>query len=264
MQITGLLDDEHAEVSSIVSTLETDPALAARVLRLANSAAFGGRAHIDTLGHAVMRLGAHRLKTLLFLSHVLVQFSTGDDERFDFARFWRHSLLTACMARAAARQRRHYDADALLALGLLHDIGKAIMCDHSPETFARVSQAYSTGEMPFYAAEVACLGVHHGHVGYWAFRRWGFPDSFGQTALRHHQPGKMPLAAIRDKHAIFTVHLANIAAHRFLDDGRCDEPDEQAALVTGMSVDDVAEVAEDALAEATAIAESMKLPMTTD
>ncbi|MGP4843530.1 HDOD domain-containing protein [Marinobacter sp. 1Y8] len=117
-------DCDYREIGRIISA---DTALCGRVLALANSALYGRPGEVTAIEHALLRLGTHRLQTLIItasLQHLLLDLGT---ERWQQIRdFWRHSLTTALTARALAKLTGYPDTEEAFMVGMLHNAGELI------------------------------------------------------------------------------------------------------------------------------------------
>ena len=118
----------------IAVTLEREPALAAKVLRLASSAAMGGSSRLN-LGEAMARIGAKNLKTLLIEAAAQRVFMSKDPTVAALARkTWEHSVVVAALARDLTALTGSKLGDAAYLGGLLHDVGKPIVAAMLLET----------------------------------------------------------------------------------------------------------------------------------
>ena len=122
-RVLALIQYPKTTSRQIAQTLQQDPVLTAKFLRVANSAVYAGTQRIDSLHHAVCRLGFGTVRSVLLavsLSTTIVrQKQLGESG----VELWRHSIGTAVAAQALAP---HLSVSPLVAFsaGLMHDIGK--------------------------------------------------------------------------------------------------------------------------------------------
>lgn len=176
------LEDGSAE--DIAQVIEADPALAARLLRLANSA-FYGSATIASVRDAVIRVGTTDVAALVLASEVMQLFRGIPQAQWNLQRFWEHSLLTACYGETLARAALKAPAVPVWLCGLLHDIGKLVLVRHYPTEYAQVLGQVEGGAS-LLDAERATFGHTHAAVGGMLLRAWRLPENLAVCAARHH------------------------------------------------------------------------------
>jgi len=127
LKIRRALADENVSFSEIVRLLGADPALAARILKVSNSALFfRGTAPVTSLHNAVAQLG-YRMVRNVALSFAAQQVFIGygsRELREHVSAVWRHSIHTAALAHMITRVRSKLDPDEAFLAGLLHEVGK--------------------------------------------------------------------------------------------------------------------------------------------
>jgi len=124
----ALLKNPDFSTREVSSILESDPILAAKLLKLANSAAFGGRNSVTSISQAVTRLGASHVKSLIVESSARKLFES-NDRRIAEAnnRLWTHSVAVAVVARDLTAITGGGEPETAYLAGLLHDVGKPIV-----------------------------------------------------------------------------------------------------------------------------------------
>jgi HD-like signal output (HDOD) protein len=137
LKIRRALADDDVSVSEIARLLGTDPALAARTLRVANSAMFyRGSRPITSLSGAVSQLGYKMVRNVA-LSFAAQQAFIGYGSRAlrDLvSAVWRHSVHAAVIAHMLARVRAKLNADEAFLAGLLHEVGKLYILMQAKDT----------------------------------------------------------------------------------------------------------------------------------
>ena len=158
----------------IALTLEKEPALAARVLRLATSAAVGGSGKLN-LAEAMARIGSKGLKTLLIEAAAQKVFVSRDPEIATMARkTWEHSVAVAALARDVAALTGSKSGEAAYLGGLLHDIGKPIVAAMLLETERQIVEIRNQKfiEGPVWLEVMARV---HRKVGVALAEKWQLP-----------------------------------------------------------------------------------------
>jgi putative nucleotidyltransferase with HDIG domain len=203
LEAMRLLDDLTSSAESVAEVVGRDPVLAARVLRLANSALYMRTRRVATLRDAVVLVGFAAVRSLLFTAVAYDAFARGaPGYGLDRVRMWQHALAVATVARHLA-QTRGLDAEAAFVAGLLHDIGKMALSHSLQEQYRAVLEAVEEGA-DFVEAERAVLGCDHAQVGAEAARRWSLPEPLVQAIEHHHRPDEVPELGLAD-----VVHVAD-------------------------------------------------------
>jgi HD-like signal output (HDOD) protein len=189
-----------SQYEQLSALLHADPALAARVLKVANSAFFGGARAIDSIRRALEVLGTAAVTGIAMaasLDGTVSQLGTAHLGFFDQLR--QHSLITAVAARQLTLRRpmEPWTPDAAFVLGLVHDLGWLVQL-----------QLKSDSQVPTIGAPTALDRLvqppppeaGHALLGAALFSHWGLPPEFTSTVLNHH----------------LAVHAASSPGHRLL------------------------------------------------
>ena len=207
-RLMAMVRDDRTTVDTIANLLGTDQALAAAVLRYANSARAMPNRRIGSLREAVVRIGQSAL------SDVLVRACAGpllDRGLPPYALprrvAWRHAATASVASAALAKLSRAAGGEGAGVAGLLHDVGKMVLTSVVPEAAAEAVSIARSRHLPVWQAEELVLGFHHGTVGAALLRSWGLPESVVDAVAFHHQHEltSNPLATV--------VYLADAAAH---------------------------------------------------
>jgi diguanylate cyclase (GGDEF)-like protein len=139
LEVLRLSEDEDASLDDLASCLSRDPALAAKLLRLANSSLFSTGKAVTTLQRATMLLGMKTVK-LMALSFSLAGAlpKRGKQGSFDFTAYWHRSLVCAIAARSLARLVKSPQADEAFLCGLLAHYGKLVLTRCLPDEYEAV------------------------------------------------------------------------------------------------------------------------------
>jgi HD-like signal output (HDOD) protein len=197
-----LLEDESlCDAKQVADLVHNEPAVAAALLRCANSAAFGGLRAITDLGQAVARLGLKRVSTLVTAVQVRGNFSSESAEKNELLnRLWDHAVACALVARRLASRGGRDVEEAFLA-GLLHDCGKLLV-------LKSVDHLESTDDSLIITRPVIdeLMTVMHTELGHGLLTAWNLPEPICNVALHHEdaeQGEKAPLiTAVQAANAI--------------------------------------------------------------
>lgn len=183
-EVMALLNDPSTGMDRGARVVRRDPALAAQLLKVANSAAYGGRSPAPSLPSALVRLGSAGVKRLLLSSsaaRVLVVSSRPELT----ARLQTRSIAVAS---ASARVAAHFgtDAEAAFLAGLLHDVGWAVGFGLVPRLSAALPPEYRSP-----AAIDHLVDALHPEVGTALAEGWKLPPNAIDAIRAHHRPAEM-------------------------------------------------------------------------
>ena len=188
VELQGALENETSSADRISSIIMQDPALASRLLRLANSAAFNPGREIAAVGSAVQVLGVRQVRALC-IALAVTEALGGDSDVVDES-FWKHSAGVAMVSKALAACL-DYDAiphDELYVGALLHDVGVLVMDRYYPGELVDCSELADEAGIPLHTAETIILGTDHGELGGLLLDNWGLPASTVAMVANHHHP----------------------------------------------------------------------------
>jgi putative nucleotidyltransferase with HDIG domain len=171
-----LLSEPDFSVTDIARRIESDPLLAARIVRLANSAARATLEPARSVVQSVMRLGGDELRTMMFEVAARPIFESHDRTISVLGRaLWTHSVAVALLARAVVRRIKGLHPEAAYLAGLLHDIGKPLMAAMLLEAERRLfGKQTRTWLVP--ATWLALISNVHRRVGIRLAETWRLPE----------------------------------------------------------------------------------------
>ncbi len=209
-KLREVVDDQNFDFDDIAEIISIDPSLTLRLLKIINSAFYGYRGEIDTVTHALGVVGTEQLMQLVLATTVIGQFRGIDV--IDMESFWKHSVACGLSARAIHEARGEYDGERLFVAGLLHDIGRLVMCLKVPDQLKIVYDFAEKSGNRWHKAEAKYFGFDHGGVGGALLRAWHLPESLQEAVAHHHFPSSaqnFPLEAA-------TIHLADSISHKII------------------------------------------------
>lgn len=187
LEVLRLCRAEDATLEALAAAISRDPALAARLLRFANSTLYGPSEEVTSVQRATLVLGMKTVQ-LMALSFSLVATVPveGRAGAFDYARFWRRSLVRSVTARALAGRVGSPAQDEAFLAGLLGEIGVVVLARCAPEAYAKVLADERTQRRgwPAPEAERAHVGATQAEVGEALLEAWQIPRAIA-LAVRH-------------------------------------------------------------------------------
>lgn len=241
-----VIDHPSSSAQTLDRIISGDQALAAQVLKLANSAYYGFPRKINTITLAIVVLGFETLKNFGLSVSVIDRFSRYHNAApFDIYLFWEHAICTAIASRLIAKECNYQPSGEAFAAGLLHDLGKFVISIHFKELFERVVNQMMDEDVPMFKVEEQVMsGINHAHAGAWLAEKWHLSDSIVSGIFFHHQPH---LANNYQKLA-WIVHYANYLTKKvgagFSGDLSTNCHQEQAALALNLVITQEGEIDE--------------------
>jgi len=194
----ALSDLENTDVHEIVDVIMFDSALTAKLLQIANSAFFGNRTPITSVGDAISQLGYESvflLASTISGSNVL---KTAPGTGLDAVLLWKHSVTTAFGAQHVA-QAAGMDGNMTFTPGLLHDLGKVVFAETYGKSYTVMFDPARRGPVTLTDWEVEHYGCNHSDVGATLLDNWKLPKPLVAGVKYHHHPSAAgeyaPLAA---------------------------------------------------------------------
>lgn len=182
-KVMQLIESEKATAEELSKVVASDPAVAARVLKISNSSFYGRQGKIQNLSAAIVLLGYNTLKSIVVTASVRQVYQPfGLTEKM----LWEHSFGAGLAARTIAARTRQADQEEAFLAGLFHDIGKVIMNTHDRNRFQLVMERCYNEEIPFEEAERGIYHFSHEEVGALVIKKWNFPEVLTETVRRHH------------------------------------------------------------------------------
>lgn len=183
-KVMQLIESETATAEELARIVASDPAVAARVIKISNSSFYGCQRQIQTLSSAIVILGFNTLKSLVVAASVKQVYKPfGLTEKM----LWEHSFAAGLAARIIAGNTRAANEEESFLAGLFHDIGKIIMNSLDKDKFQAVMQRCYNERISFEDAETSIYPFSHDEVGAYVIKKWNFPDALTNAILQHHK-----------------------------------------------------------------------------
>ena len=187
LAIMELCRREDASIEAVTRVVQTDPALAARLLRLANAAALRAARPVAAVPDAVMRLGMAAVRQVAMGFSMVDQHRHGQCEGFDYDRFWSHSLLMAVAMQALAARSRAGSPEEMFTCGLMARIGCLALATVYPAEYAELLRQ-SPSERDLAALERQHLRADHHEFTAAILEDCGVPHALIEPVIHHEDP----------------------------------------------------------------------------
>jgi putative nucleotidyltransferase with HDIG domain len=154
-----------------------------------NSAIYGRRGTISSVGHALSLLGLNKLRNLaLSLSIANLWTRVRTPKTWSGAQFNLHSVATAVLSDQLALRLDVDYAEGAFAAGLLHDLGKLLMAIALFEEYEEIDNLFETGGLTMEECEMEVIGITHAQLSALALAQWNLPKQVQEAVAYHHRP----------------------------------------------------------------------------
>jgi HD-like signal output (HDOD) protein len=187
IRLLNLVAAAETDVSELARLVSADPALAAGVLTVANSATYRGLAETETVREAITRLGFDEVARIAGAVSARSLFSPGLKAELAqhgprFAGLYHRSFVVASGAARLALRRRGGRSDRAFLGGMLHDVGKAVALRSVAALLRerRIDPAMDPLQVD------RLMDAVHLEIGGEVHQEWNMPQYLVVMAVRHH------------------------------------------------------------------------------
>ena len=177
--------NDNSRIEDIAKKIAMDQVISAKVLKMANSAAYRRGVEITSIEQAVIRLGFNALRSLVVASGLMTSFRTPSN--FDKNKFWVDNFQVATIAKALAADCRAIEPETAFTCALLHNIGELLIQSTLPEEASLINMAISRGTSRI-DAQREMLGYDYSQVGAELAKRWSLSETFVRAMAQQLDP----------------------------------------------------------------------------
>lgn len=199
-KLTKMAEDPDITTEQMGKVISKDHVLAAKLLKLVNSAFYGFPQKISSLNSALILLGFNVVKSLIISSSIFELMESQDIE------LWEHSLGCAVVCNVLAKRLDVSDPEEISTAGLIHDIGKVAIKMELRKEFESIGEMVHDKQISRLLAEREMLGLDHAEVGGWLAKSWNLPPKLVEPIACHHNPQN----AKDEKIATAIIHFSDI------------------------------------------------------
>jgi len=212
-EIRQLIGQQDSDINEFVKLIENDSVLSVRLIRIANSPYFGFPKRAEDLYQAVSLIGIMQLHDLILNSLSFRTLASIPEQVFNLEAFWRYSIQCGIAARTLAQFAQIMPINPFFTLGLLHEIGHAVMFVKEPElSLQAIDQAKSDKKNSINIIEQDLFGFDYTQLGSVLMQLWQLPETYQQVTAFHLNPEQ---AQEPHKQAVRITHLAHmLCQHR--------------------------------------------------
>jgi HD-like signal output (HDOD) protein len=200
-----IMTNPSSDFQELGDLLETDQAIAAKVLKLANSSYYGLSGKVSSIQHASVVLGHKALGELITMGGTAsILGNTLEGYGLEAGQLWKHSLGVAFGARIIANRKNPSLSNDAFAAGLLHDAGKLILDPYVLERQDAFQQFIANNDESFLTAEKQILAFDHSEIASEVCKSWNIPKSLTTAIRYHHYPSRS-----QGNELAYMVHMAD-------------------------------------------------------
>lgn len=205
-RIVQVVEDPKSTAEDMHGIVRHDPALAAKILKVVNSAFYGLPAQIASLDRAIIMLGLSAVKNIALAASLSRLFRPGAiSEQFTARDLWLHCIGVGVCARMLTGPCHAPPEEAFVG-GLVHDMGLLVEYQLFPEELRTIVNECTDSDEPFWEVERRVLGADHQAFGAAIAGKWKFPPSLRSAIAYHHDPSVLKPEYRR---LATTIHVAD-------------------------------------------------------
>ncbi len=194
VRIKSVIYDPDSTMTDVADVLSHDPAICARILKVANSAFFGVPSKVETVKAAIRLLGTQQVHDLVLAATITKTFPEIPDNLISMEDFWVNSVRCGLLAKLLAEQCNPRDGERFFLASLLHDMGHLIMYQTIPEESREALITARQDKRPLHLVEREIVGCDYAQVGACLMENWNFPDTWVQALRYQNEPAEAPQA----------------------------------------------------------------------
>ncbi len=176
VRLIELFDDPDVELPELAALLRSDPAIASKILRAANSPAYGVGRKVTDLQPAIALLGK-MVVTSLALSFTLAERSMQRGSAAQlFQSYWLQAITQATAAECLAQRFFRQQSGEWFITGLLASVGRLSLINHDPEQYAELSTRAAACQIPLHELESSHFGMTTNELSIALLSEWKFPE----------------------------------------------------------------------------------------
>ena len=169
-RISAMMEDDALEVGDMVRLVKTDPAIAAKLVKVANSALYRSLEPVSSCKEAILRIGLD-VTRLLVMRLAMNDLFTCRRSHYQarMEDLWRHSVEIAAICNVLAHLTPGLSPEKAFLVGLLHDVGALVLISYANKYPNHLPEATDLERA------IKSLGAR---VGEEVLRTWGFAEDY--------------------------------------------------------------------------------------
>jgi len=184
LELMESFSDENIRVEDIAKKIGMDQSLSAKVIRMANSAAYRRGKGVESIEEAVIRLGFNQVRSIVVATSLSNIFP--ETPSFDKNKFWEDTFIAANITKLLAKHA-NINQETAFTCAMMHNIGELLLQILKPEECSLVAMAIENGE-PRLLAQREIFGFDYSQVGAKLAKFWDFSTVFHDAIEQQLDP----------------------------------------------------------------------------
>jgi HD-like signal output (HDOD) protein/DNA-binding response OmpR family regulator len=190
-EIIAVTSSPRGAVSDVAALLKKDPLLSARVIHMANSAAFATKkSHITTVEEAVRNIGVGAVRNLVSSVGIFETFPPDAGDGFNVMRCWQHSFAAAAIMEKLVGDAGPIDKGMAQLIGLCHDLGEIVLRQLFTNQYAASLEMSAKTGKSLHAVQSTVFGLPPSELTAQVLTKLGLPPDIIAPIREHHDAGK--------------------------------------------------------------------------
>lgn len=181
-QMMELINSPETSAHALANVVSKDPAVSARVLKIANSSFYSMSRQVSSLSTAIVILGERTLKNLVMAASMRgMNQSFGRVEQM----LWEDSMVCALASRYLARKLTIADPEEAFMAGLFRHIGLTVLNNQEEKADEFIIRSMQSGNQSMAQQEKERFGATHAEIGAAVLEHWKLSEALSLVALHH-------------------------------------------------------------------------------
>lgn len=215
-QVTALASSPRTDVTDLVRVIEADPVMTARILQMANSAAYRSKfSRLAGIEDAVRKIGMRAIQNLAISVGIFDAFPPDASDGFNTMRCWQHSFAVSAIVRMLLAGWTDEDRERGALAGLCHELGEIVLRQYFAAEYELILAHAEATHQPRHVVEHSALSMRHADLVAEVLTRIGLPSSITLPIMRFHDGGVTGISA-DDSKIVKTMQFAEWMANGML------------------------------------------------
>ncbi len=187
LRVIQVAQNPKSSAAELALVVSADPGLSARILRIANSAAYHRERPVTSVQEALVVLGFVQARNVAVSSAITSAFAPDMlHALFRIDAFWRHSIAVAFKASELAGRTKKMDSPSAFTAGILHNMGRLAMFYADPAGLDQAVAEAIRRDVKLEIVEDEVLHYNHAELGGLLAMKWKLPSEIRDAIARHH------------------------------------------------------------------------------